>query len=230
MNSNNRAGMGAQTLYLAAAGIVLFIASAIAGSLSPSWIKESLYGSFSERVREIEQALSSQGMYGLLLLPFIIFSNNLMVSLIMLALFPTIAGPWVFMAFQGFAVGAIIGYQGVDEGIKEFLASIPTISGCSLSPSSILLLKAALLLPHGIFELPGVSLFMATSARLSFAMIDYISWKRGKRIEKPSFTQTLRSSLPAILIGAALLLVAAFIESFITPIIGVVAATALCSR
>ena len=211
---------------LAAIGVVIFVVAAIMGSLSPEGVKETLYGSFSERAREIEQAISGSGAYGLLLLPLIIFGNNLMVSLIMLALFPTIAGPWLFIAFQGFATGAIIGYPGIDEGIRQVLSTIPN---CVLSPFDMSILKAALLIPHGIFEIPGISVFMAASARLSFTLIDYVSWKRGKRTEKPSFTQTFRSLLPAILIGIALLLVAAFVESFITPLIGFITIIALCS-
>lgn len=224
------AGGRARTRYLVAIGIALFVASALIGSLSPNWIKEYIYDSFNERAREIEQAISNPGGYGILLLPLIIFSNNLAVSLIMLALFPTIVGPWAFMVFQGFAVGAIIGYQGIDEGIKQLLASISTTSSCSLDSYGLSLLKASLLIPHGIFEIPGVSLFMATSVRLSLTMIDYISWRRGRRSEKPAFTKTLKDSLLAIIVGVLLLLVAAFVESFVTPVVGVLVALALCSR
>ncbi|MEM2203306.1 MAG: stage II sporulation protein M [Sulfolobales archaeon] len=227
MSSDIFKSKGSGIKRLAAIGVVLFVVSAIIGSLSPEEVKKTLYGSLSEKVREIEQAISGSGVYGLLLLPLIIFGNNLMVSLIMLALFPTIAGPWLFIAFQGFATGAIIGYTGIDESIEQALS---TISSCTLSPSDISILKAALLIPHGIFEIPGISVFMATSARLSFTLIDYVSWKKGKRAEKPIFTQTLRSLLPAILIGAALLLVAAFVESFITPLVGFITAIALCSK
>ncbi len=203
----------------------MFILSSLAGLFSPEGVKESLYASFSEKAREIEQALSSSGGYGLLLLPLIIFSNNLMVSLIMLALFPTIIGPWIFMAFQGFAVGAIIGYQGIDDGIKTLSSMIP---GCVLSQSELSLLKAALLIPHGVFEIPGISVFMAVSINLSFTLIRYVSWRMGKAAEKPNFVQTIGSSLLALLIGVILLLVAAFVESFITPLIGVVVIMAMC--
>jgi Uncharacterized membrane protein len=205
-----------------AIGVLLFIVSAIAGGFSPDSIKNYLYSSFSERAREIESAVRGGG---LLLLPLLIFGNNLVVSLILLALSPTIVGPWIFMAFQGFATGAIVGYQAVDEGIASLTSLIPE---CSLSPSDLTLAKLVLLIPHGVFEITGVSVFFALSARLSMDILGYAMWKLGRRSEKPSISKTLGSLPMPITIGILLLVVAAFVESFITPLIGFMAIVLLC--
>jgi len=210
---------------LAALGAAVFIVSALAGALSPESAKQALYGILSERVREIEEAVRGGG---LLLLPLLIFSNNLVVSLIVLALFPTIVGPWAFMAFQGYATGAIIGYQAVDEGIHSLASLVP--GGCTLSPSGLAIAKLALLIPHGVFEVAGVSLFFASSARLSIEFASYILWRLGKRAEKPSMLGVLASLALPIVVGVLLLAVAAVIESFITPAIGFLTVFFLCSR
>jgi len=206
----------------AAIGVLLFIVSALVGGLSPDSVKNSLYSSFSERAREIESAVKGGG---LLLLPLLIFSNNLVVSLILLALSPTIAGSWIFMAFQGFATGAIVGYQAVDEGITSLISLVP---GCNLSPGDLTLAKLVLLIPHGVFEITGVSIFFASSVRLSTDILGYAMWRLGRRSEKPSILKTLRSLLMPITIGILLLAVAAFVESFITPLIGFITILLLC--
>ncbi len=205
-----------------AIGVLLFIVSALTGGFSPDSIKNSLYSSISEKAREIESAVRGGG---LLLLPLLIFSNNLVVSLILLALSPTIVGPWIFMAFQGFATGAIVGYQAVDEGIADLASLIP---GCTLSPGNLTLAKLVLLIPHGVFEITGVSIFFASSVRLSTDILGYAMWKLGRRSEKPSILKTLGSLLMPITIGILLLAVAAFVESFITPLIGFMAILLLC--
>jgi len=210
---------------LAAIGIAVFIASALAGALAPENAKQALYEMFSERVREIEGAVRGGG---LLLLPFLIFSNNLLVSLIILALFPTIVGPWAFMAFQGYATGAIIGYQAVDEGVYSIASLVP--GGCTLSPGDMALAKLALLVPHGIFEIAGVSMFLASSTRLSMEFISYIMWRLGRRAEKPSMLGALTPLVLPLVVGVLLLAAAAVIETFITPVIGFLTVLFLCSQ
>lgn len=207
---------------LVAIGISIFIVSALIGGISPDSIKNALYSSFSEKAKEIENAVKGGS---LLLLPLLIFSNNLVVSLILLALSPTIIGPWAFMAFQGFATGAIVGYQAVDEGISN-LTSL--IAGCILSPDKLVLAKLVLLIPHGVFEITGVSIFFASSARLSMDILGYAMWKLGRRSERPNISKTLGSLLMPITIGILLLVVAAFVESFITPLIGFITIVFLC--
>ncbi len=205
-----------------AIGALLFIVSALVGGLSPDSIKNSLYSYFSERAKEIESAVRGGGI---LLLPLLIFSNNLVVSLILLALSPTIIGPWIFMAFQGFVIGAIVGYQTVDEGIASLTSLVP---GCTLSPGDLTLTKLALLIPHGVFEITGVSIFFASSVRLSTDILGYAMWKLGRRSAKPDILKTLRSLLMPITIGILLLVVAAFVESFITPLVGFMTILLLC--
>jgi uncharacterized membrane protein SpoIIM required for sporulation len=207
---------------MVAIGILLFIASALAGVVSPDSVKGALYGYFSERTKEIESAVKGGG---LIILPLLIFSNNLMVSLIILALFPTIIGPWIFMSFQGFATGAIISYQGVDEGISNLTSFIP---GCRLSPNELAIAKLSLLIPHGVFEITGIGVFFASSVRLSIELLGYIMWKLGKKQEKPNISRAFGSLIIPLLIGVLLLIVAAFVESFITPIIGFISIVFLC--
>lgn len=209
--------------------ILVFTASAIAGSQSPEELKASLYRAFEDRVREIEGIINNSKSSPILLvaLPLLILGNNLLVSLIMLALFPTIIGPWIFISYQGFITGAVVGYGGVDEGIMEIASLIP---GCRIDQGSVSIAKLALILPHGIFEIPGVGVFVASSTRLSIALIGYILWRLGKRPSSPTFMDSVREILMPLLIGVLLLIVAAFIESFITPVIGLIVIEALCTR
>lgn len=209
--------------------VMVFIVSAIAGSQSPEELKASLYRAFEDRFREIEGILnSSKGSPFLLaVLPLLIFGNNLLVSLIMLALFPTIIGPWIFISYQGFVTGAVVGYSGIDEGIREIASLIP---GCRIDQGSVSIAKLALIIPHGVFEIPGVGFFVASSARLSIAFTGYILWRLGRRSNRPVFTDSVREILMPLLIGVLLLIVAAFIESFITPVIGLIVIGGLCAR
>lgn len=222
-------GISRRVMVLMILSVVAFIVSAIAGSQSPEDLKASLYRAFEDSVREIEGIInSSRGSpIQLAVLPLLIFGNNLLVSLVMLALFPTIIGPWIFISYQGFVTGAVVGYGGVDEGIREIASLIP---GCRIDQGFIPIAKLVLILPHGVFEIPGVGVFVASSTRLSIALIGYILWRLGKRPSSPIFLDSVREILMPLLIGVLLLIVAAFIESFVTPVIGFIVIVALCTR
>ena len=159
------------------------------------------------------------------MLPLKIFVNNLTVALIIYALSVTIAGSWIFFAFQGFFTGAISSAPLLDE---ELLREIRTYLQCTLDQQGLALVKASLLIPHGIFEISGIALSLVASYHISRIVIDLI---RAKILRTP-VTINVRgrviASLKLLLVAVILLLVAAFIEIFVTPVIGGVVMALLC--
>ena len=90
---------------------------------------------------------------------------------------------------------------------------ISFVSALVIQKESLGLLLAALL-PHGIFELPA--LIMGEAAALSFgttALLALISKERRSRV-----TSNLRQNLRYLIIAFLLLLPAAIIETYITPL------------
>lgn len=217
-------GLLDRTWILAGLGILVFMLSSIAGAFSPAGLKEELFSSFEERAREIERAASSQGI---LSLPLLIFANNMLVSLIILGLSPTIAGPWIFMGYQGFVTGAVITYPYIDQVLQSQLARAGI--SCTLGPWESVAVKLALLIPHGILEIPGISLFLASATLISSAILSLAAWRLGRRGERPQLGGRLRRSGKLALVGALALLAAASIESFVTPVVGGVVLAIACA-
>ncbi len=120
-----------------------------------------------------------------------IFFHNSWVALLVLlsGLFFGI-GPWVIVMFNGVVVGVVSGFL--------------TWSGLSFEK---LVLS---LIPHGIFEIPGF--FLAGAAG--------IEWYRNVReSESPAagFLRGLRKALKLYILTLGLLLIAAFVEAYVTP-------------
>lgn len=123
-----------------------------------------------------------------------IFLNNSFVSLLSLVLGMALGiFPLIFIAFNGFFVGVISYIVGQQKGfLFIFLA----------------------LLPHGIIELPMVFLSASTGLRLGYHVFLYLI---GKPTElKKEFIEGIKFYFQLIV---PLLLVAAIIETFITPLI-----------
>ncbi len=123
-----------------------------------------------------------------------IFLNNSFVSLLSLVLGMALGiFPLIFIAFNGYFVGVVSYIVGQQKGfLFIFLA----------------------LLPHGIIELPMVFLSASTGLRLGYHVFLYFI---GKPTElKKEFLGGLKFYFQLIM---PLLLVAAIIETFITPLI-----------
>ncbi|MEZ0289711.1 MAG: stage II sporulation protein M [Sulfolobales archaeon] len=208
-----------RTIVLMLVLLSIFIISVFLGGLTPSDFRDSLYNSFQEKAREILGGNGSpRDLREMLTLPLKIFVNNMIVSLIIYALSPTIVGSTLFYLYQGFMTGAIMSAPSLDRDMVSNIESV--FKSCSITQSDLVIIKISFLLPHGIFEIPGITSSLIASLILSKLIVDLIR----KRISKPDLVIDLRKrlfeSLKYLLYTVVLLLVAAFVEAFITPLIG----------
>jgi len=119
-----------------------------------------------------------------------IFVHNSWVALLVLlsGLFFGI-GPWVMVTFNGIVVGIVSGFLAWNGfSLKRLIFG---------------------LIPHGIFEIPAFLLAGAAG----------IEWYRNIREGNPKdgFERGLRRALKLYLLTLGLLLVAAFVETYVTP-------------
>ena len=123
-----------------------------------------------------------------------IFKNNAMNSLLALVLGIGLGFiPIFIIAVNGLFLGMVAEVFSTEKGILFVLAAV---------------------LPHGIIELPMVLLSAAIGLRLGYEMIRFLKGERTNL--KQEFVQGLWFYLTRI---APLLLVAAVIESYVTPVI-----------
>ena len=122
-----------------------------------------------------------------------IFTNNVSVAFIMMisGLFFGL-GPWFIMAFNGFIVGVVVR---VVQGVRGF-------------PMERILLG---LLPHGVFEIPALAL--AGTA----GIVWYREIMRGGDGAGERFREGALKALKLFAASVVLLLIAAFVEAYITP-------------
>ncbi len=157
-------------------------------------------------VTPTEASLPYEYMAGLeelsrILVPFspltavIIFIKNISVMLISFALSPLLGlVPVLTLAVNGWLMGFISVVVVQEESVGYILAG---------------------LLPHGIFELPA--LIMAQAAALSFGMMVILALF--KRERRDLLLPNLRRNLRYLIIACALLLPAAIIETYVTPLL-----------
>ncbi len=207
-------------------GIVLFIVSFFVGAFLPSNYKNELYESFAEKAKSIINK-NNTSLSDLIILPLKIFLNNFKVLLVIYALSVTIVGSWIFLMLQGLLTGAIATAPLVDlEMIKNIKSYFPQ---CTITQQDLIYIKASLLIPHGIFEISGIVLGLIASYHISTIMIDILRRKIFKKVEITIDAKAkILNSLKFVLFSVALLLFAAFIEVFITPIVGGVIIYILC--
>jgi stage II sporulation protein M len=128
-----------------------------------------------------------------ILLALIIFANNAGKGFIaMLAGFFFGIFPIMFVALNGYIVGAVISWREPDWGIFKIIAAI---------------------LPHGILEIPGIIIACSYGVWLGYRF--YLALFKGEEFKK-YLLKAVRIYLRVIL---PVLFVAAFIEAFITPIV-----------
>lgn len=121
-----------------------------------------------------------------------IFSNNLMVSLILLASGTFIIVPFLIMFTNGFLVGFVIKLL-----MEKNLGLIFFIKGIIL---------------HSVFELPAIFISAAIGIRIG---LSYLTRDNKKRVNKVS--QRIReAAVIYLLVVIPLLLIAAFVEAFIS--------------
>jgi uncharacterized membrane protein SpoIIM required for sporulation len=204
--------------------LLIFILTGVLASLyTPADYKDYLYKSFSEQAKSILGNFS--GEIDILQLPLKIFANNLMVALVIYALSPTIILSWGFYLYQAFMVGAIVSAPALDY---EIINSIKTnMPQCMLTEDNILIIKLSLLIPHGLLEIPGISLGLLAGTMISKMIIDLIRRALGAAIEV-RIRDTVKKSLKLLLYAAVMLLAAAYIETFITPVVGGLVIAIIC--
>ncbi len=122
-----------------------------------------------------------------------IFANNSMVALL-----STVSGllfglgPWLIMAFNGFIAGLVVGFV-TETGRYSFTQ---TLLG---------------LVPHGVIEIPALA--MAGAA----GIIWYREIVSGEGSGAERFKRGMRKALTMLVLSVLLLLIAALIETYVTP-------------
>ena len=123
-----------------------------------------------------------------------ILTNNLKVIFLMLAGVITFGlSTFINLLFNGFNVGLLIG--------STFLTKEP------------LKLIAGFILPHGIFEIPAMLISAAAGFKIPYKVTLYLLDKK----EKPLTEEDIKEFLKLSLISIILIIIAAFIEVYITP-------------
>jgi len=170
-------------------------------------ISNAIFAQYSDvvinRVKDLAEYLESQGLMeaGPFKRFILIFLNNFRVSIVsaLLGVIPFLFLPFLIPVFNGFILGFLVIFLG------EMNKSVP-------------LYIAASILPHGIFELPAI--FYAAS--LGIYITRNISLQIAGKPAIPEFSfkgvaKQIGRSFGLVI--TPVLIVAAFIESYITPII-----------
>ena len=122
-----------------------------------------------------------------------IFTNNSMVALL-----STVSGllfglgPWLIMAFNGFIAGLVVGFV-TETGKYSFTQ---TLLG---------------LMPHGVIEIPALAIAGAAG------VIWYREIVSGEGSGAERFKRGMRKALTMLALSVLLLLIAALIETYVTP-------------
>ncbi|WP_456374644.1 stage II sporulation protein M [Methanocaldococcus sp.] len=125
--------------------------------------------------------------------PFIL-TNNLKVIFLMLAGSITFGlSTFINLIFNGFNVGVLIG--------STFQTNEP------------LKLIAGFILPHGIFEIPAMLIAAVAGFKIPYEITLYLLDKK----EKPITEEDIKEFLKLALISIILIIIAAFVEVYITP-------------
>jgi stage II sporulation protein M len=169
--------------------IVLFGIGVVLGLATPA----SITNLISEELSALEELGSILAPFKLSTVIFI-FSKNALALLFSFALSPIFClVPILTLSVNGWLL-ALVSSKVIEEKSLGFL-----LAG---------------LLPHGIIELPA--LFIGEAAALSFGTIAIVALFKKER--RNLLTSSLRQNLRYLWIALALLLLAAIIETYITPL------------
>ena len=130
-----------------------------------------------------------------------IFVRNSLVSILIYIFSVTILIPLIIMSFNGMLVGLIVHLLLSQTQIHVALASIQATP----SHASLVLLSYVALAPHGMLEIPSISLVAATTA-----------WLLKPIPNKNPFSSALKAGSRLLTLTILNLLVSAFVEAFIT--------------
>jgi len=122
-----------------------------------------------------------------------IFTNNTMVAILsMLSGLLFGIGPWLIMAFNGFIAGVVVGFV-TETGKYSFTQ---TLLG---------------LVPHGVVEIPALAIAGAAG------ILWYKEIVKGEGNGAERFKRGMKKALTMLALSVLLLLIAALIETYITP-------------
>ncbi|MGG1662187.1 stage II sporulation protein M [Brevibacillus sp. NRS-1366] len=184
------------------AACLLFVGGGLIGYFQAP-VVESMVSNLMEQLREIAERIKENGG-GVLATFWTILSNNVLSSLMMMALGLFFAFfPIIGMLANGLLLGFVI-FKYSTVGISPWL------------------IFSAGILPHGIFELPAVLFAAGIGIRLGVLSLRSVGVLfQPHKIErvKNDWYDTLKQFPVAVLAVIALLVVAAIVESAITPYI-----------
>jgi stage II sporulation protein M len=169
---------------------LLFGSGLVIGIFSP----ESVKALFSGEIAGLRNIASLYAPFRFSTFLFILFKNalSLLVSFILSPLLDIM--PLVSLFANGWLIGFIATITTEKRGVLFLLLGI---------------------LPHGIFELPAF--FIGEAAALSFgAAVLLAIFKRERRAELP---QNLKQNILRLVVALALLIPAAIIETYVTPLL-----------
>ncbi len=165
---------------------LLFLLSVIAGLSTPPRQGEELSEALKEQFRPLAELHNTTDLTSLTSLTLSIFMNNLRVTLLNLVLGVSVIGPAGVMMVNGYVVGVV------------------------LSSRADLISGVALILPHGLVEIPTLIYSAALGTHLGITILSNV-FRNPAAIKK-----VFREVMGKIPILALLLLVAALIEVFVT--------------
>ncbi len=170
----------------------VFLAGAVIGFILPASLKLILFRTMTKKFADV---VSDNALLGCLK----IFLNNAIAGLVTICLGFSVIVPGLGMLFNGFSIGIMI----------DLFLKIAGLT--SVTP----FLLVASILPHGIIEIPTIIICAVFGVLLGLKLF------LGKRIMPDESLLTLMKKISKayLFVIIPLLLCAAFIESFVTPII-----------
>lgn len=174
--------------------LVLFLASVVAGYFAEfSYLEEAL--------RQLQETAEEAG-FNPLGLAVTILVKNTVVAVITIVSGLLVVPPILILVNNGFFIGYTIHWAAVNRGADPFYL-------------------AALIMPHGILEIPVLILATYSGLRVAGSVIRKIGG-RGDGV-----LSSLTAELRMLKIIVPLLIVSALVEAFITPMIGLAVARML---
>ncbi len=168
---------------------LLFVIGLYAGLNTPPELKKFFLNTLIKELSPLKEVVSKGSLTSFILLAFLIFLNNLRVALLNVFLGFTLIIPPLIVLVNGYVIGLVI-----SEG--DVLRNL------------------VLIIPHGVIEIPAVLYSAVLGTYLGVETFRKYLMRRDV-----SLTKDLTYVLKKFVVVVVLLIVAAFIEVFITPTI-----------
>lgn len=169
---------------------LLFLASVLAG-LSQPQLGGGLAETLREQFRPLTELYNESDLNSLIVLSLTIFMNNLRVALLNLILGVSVVGPTGVMMVNGYVVGMV-------------LSSVGNVA-----------VGVALMLPHGIIEIPALIYSAALGTHLGVEIIASVF----RRTVRGRIRHAFREAFVKFSVVVLLLALAALVEVFVTMLI-----------